>query len=204
MRLYGSPDPAPNPRRVRIMMAEKGVALPEVPIDLRKREHRSDAHLARNSLGQVPVLELDDGTTLSESVSICRYLDALHPDPPMFGTSAIDSARVDMWIRRSEFRVMTPVGNFWRHAHPLTARIVEQHREFGESNRAAAATAMAWLDHELGDGRAFLAGDAFTMADIVLLTIVDFAEFIGLTPLRGVERVAAWHSRVSSRPSARA
>src|SRR5512143_544481 len=100
MKLYGAPMPAPNPRRVRVFLAEKGVDLPETPVDLMKREHKSEEHRARNSLGQVPTLELDDGTMISETVSICRYLEALHPEPPLFGRSAVEQALVDMWIRR--------------------------------------------------------------------------------------------------------
>src|ERR1700761_6114970 len=102
MILYGAPNPAPNPRRVRIFLAEKGIELAETPVDLMKREHKSPEHVARNSLGQVPTLELDDGTTISETVSICRYLEALHPEPPMFGRTPVEQALVDMWIRRIE------------------------------------------------------------------------------------------------------
>ena len=110
MKLYGAPMPAPNPRRVRIFLAEKGVDLPETPIDLRKREHKSPEHRARNSLGQVPTLELDDGTTISETVAICRYFEEIHPEPPLFGGTALEKALVDMWVRRIEFVLMAPVG----------------------------------------------------------------------------------------------
>lgn len=201
MKYYGAADPAPNPRRVRLVIAEKGIDLPELNIDLRRREHKSAEHLQRNSLGQVPVLELDDGTMISESLSICRYLDAIHPEPPLFGTTPVASAIIDMWNRRVELRIMVPVANFWRHAHPLTASLVDQNKPFGESNRAVLADVMAWLDKDLGDGRAHIAGADFSMADITLLTIVDFAGFIGLTPLEGVPAVKRWHERVSARPS---
>ena len=121
MKLYGAPKPAPNPRRVRMFLAEKGIDLPETPIDLGKREHKSDGYLAKNSLGQVPTLELDDGVTISETVAICRYFEEIYPDPPLFGTTPVQKALVDMWVRRIEFQLMQPVGNFWRHAHPRTA-----------------------------------------------------------------------------------
>src|SRR6185295_9923981 len=96
MILYGAPMPAPNPRRVRIFLAEKGIELPETPMNIMKREHKSDEHRARNSLGQVPTLVLDDGTAISETVAICRYFDEVNPDPPMFGTTPVEKATVDM------------------------------------------------------------------------------------------------------------
>ena len=203
MKYYGAPDPAPNPRRVRLVIAEKGIDLPELNIDLRKREHKSAEHLLRNTLGQVPVLELDDGTMITESVSICRYLDAIYPEPLLFGTNPVESAVIDMWTRRAELRVMIPVSNFWRHAHPLTASLIDQNKAFGESNRAVLADTMKWLDGELAAGAGYLAGPNFTIADITLLTIVDFAGFIGLAPLENVPAVRRWHELVSARPSVR-
>jgi glutathione S-transferase len=203
MKLYGAPMPAPNPRRVRIFLAEKGVHLAETPLDLRGREHKSPEHRARNSLGQVPTLELDDGTAISETVAICRYLEEIHPEPALFGATAVERAQVDMWVRRIEFVLMAPVGNFWRHAHPFTAALVTQFKDFGESNRQAYAGAQRWLDREL-EGRDFVAGHAFTMADICALTTVDFAAWIGLPLDEGKSKLAAWHARVSARPSAAA
>ena len=151
MILYGAPNPAPNPRRVRIFIAEKGLDLPETPVNLMKREHKSDEHRARNSLGQVPTLVLDDGTAISETVAICRYLDETHPGGALFGTTPLERAQVDMWIRRIEFQLMNPVGMFWRHAHPRTAALLTQFKDFGESNRAAYASVLKWLDGELAD-----------------------------------------------------
>ena len=202
MKLYGAPMPAPNPRRVRIFLAEKGIALDETPVNLMKREHKSDEHRARNSLGQVPTLELDDGRTISETVSICRYFEALQPEPPLFGRDPFEIATVDMWIRRIEFIVMTPVGNYWRHAHPRTAALLKQFTDFGHSNVEAYAGAQRWLNREL-TGREYLAG-GYSMADICALTTVDFATWIGL-PLDGeLEHLKAWHERVTARPSASA
>ncbi|MBI1187222.1 MAG: glutathione S-transferase [Alphaproteobacteria bacterium] len=201
MKLYGEAMPAPNPRRVRMFLAEKGVALPEIQVSLRKGEHKSAEHRARNSLGQVPTLELDDGTCISETISICRYLEALHPAPPLFGRTPLEHAHIDMWVRRVEFQIMTPVGMFWRHAHPLTAALLTQYKEFGESNRALYARGIAWLDREL-NGRDWVAGDAYTIADIALLTTVDFATFTGLDLPEDASNVAAWRARASARPSA--
>ncbi len=201
MKLYGAPNPAPNPRRVRIFLAEKGIDLAETPVDMMARAHKSEAFLGMNPAGQLPVLELDDGRTLAESVSICRYLEALHTAPPLFGHDAYSVAEIDMWIRRVEFLVTSPVGMFWRHAHPFTAALIEQHKAFGESNRENSRRAMQWLDRQF-DGRSYVAGAAFSMADICALTTVDFARFVGLDPLEGLAHLTAWHARVSERPSA--
>jgi glutathione S-transferase len=203
MKLYGAPMPAPNPRRVRIFLAEKGIDLPETPVDLRKREHKSDEHRARNSLGQVPTLELDDGACISETVAICRYFEEVSPEPRLFGGTPVEKANVDMWIRRIEFILMTPVGNFWRHAHPYTAALLTQYKEFGESNRAAYAGGQRWLDREL-DGRSYIAGETYSMADICALSTVDFASWIGLELDPNLTHLAAWRERVSARPSAKA
>jgi glutathione S-transferase len=203
MKLYGAPMPAPNPRRVRVFLAEKGIELAETPVDLRKGEHKSAEHTARNSLGQVPTLELDDGTTISETVAICRYFEELHPEPSLFGRTAAEKANVDMWVRRIEFQLMAPVGNYWRHAHPLTAALLTQFKDFGESNKAAYSNAQRWLDRELKD-RPFIAGDAYSMADICAQSTVDFAQWIGLPLDEERANLKAWHDRISARPSAKA
>ena len=203
MILYGAPNPAPNPRRVRIFLAEKGIELPETRVDLMKREHKSDEHKARNSLGQVPTLVLDDGTAISETVAICRYFDEVQPDPPLFGVTPLEKAMVDMWVRRVEFTVMTPVGMYWRHAHPRTAALLTQYKDFGESNRETYAGALKWFDRELAE-RPFVAGEAYTMADICALTTIDFADGIRKQVPEERANVRAWRERVSARPSAAA
>ncbi|WP_374654765.1 glutathione S-transferase family protein [Phenylobacterium sp.] len=201
MILYGAPMPAPNPRRVRIFLAEKGVDLPETTVDMRKREHKSPEFRAKNSMGQLPALELDDGTCISETVAICRYFEETHPEPPMFGRTAIEKALVDQWIRRVEFAVMMPVGNFWRHAHPFTAALLTQFKDFGESNKETYRGAQKYIDRELA-GREFLVGDSYTMADICLLSTVDFADWIGLPVEDEFANLKAWRERVKARPSA--
>ena len=203
MILYGAPNPAPNPRRVRIFLAEKGIDLPETLVDMRKREHKSPEFRDKNSLGQLPTLELDDGTTISETVAICRYFEETQADPPLFGKTPVEKALVDQWVRRIEFAVMTPVGMYWRHAHPYTAALLTQFKDFGESNRETYAGAQRWLDKELA-AREFLVGDAYTVADICLLTTVDFADWIGLKLDLEHKNLAAWHARVTARPSAAA
>ena len=202
MKLYNAPLPAPNPRRVRMFLAEKGISVPLADIAIMKGEQKSPEHLARNSLGQVPTLELDDGTTISETVAICRYFESLHPAPPMFGKTPLEQAMVEQWVRRVELTVTTPVGMFWRHAHPFTAAVVvPQYKDFGESNRAHYEKALGWLDREL-KGREFLATGDCTVADICLLSTLDFASWIGLGIPEGMANVHAWHERVMARPSA--
>ncbi len=203
MKLYSAPDPAPNPRRVRIFMVEKGVRIPETMLSLRDREHKAPGYRAEKNLwGQVPTLELDDGRTISETVAICRYLEALHPAPPLFGHDAFEQAKVEMWTRRVELTLMVPVGMFWRHAHPYTAHLLTQFKDFGESNRETYAAACRLIDQALADGRPHLVGEAFTMADICALTTIDFARFTGLEPPAEAAHLAGWHARVSARPSA--
>ena len=203
MKLYGEDNPAPNPRRVRIFLAEKGLDLPQQRVPLRERAHQAPEFLAKNSLGQVPALELDDGTVIAESVAICRYIEGEHPAPALFGRTAREKAVVEMWTRRIEFQVMMPISQVWRHAHPYTAALLTQYKDFGESNREHAERAFRWLDREL-DGKAFIAGEAFTIADIVALTTIDFGKFIGVLPPEDCANLADWHQRVSAGPSAAA
>lgn len=204
MLFFNTGNPAPNPRRVRIFAAEKGIELPTEHVEIVKREHKAPAYLAVNPMGQTPCLQLDDGSAITESVSICRYLDHLHPDPPMFGATPRDGAEVDQMIRRVEMRLMTPIGMVWVHTHPLTARVVpHQYTEFGESNRPRIDVVMREFDSVLAD-RAFLAGEAYSMADIILLTTIDFGTFIGVDMPGDVPHLKAWHERVSARPSAQA
>jgi glutathione S-transferase len=205
MKLYDENMPAPNPRRVRIFLAEKGIEVPRQRVAMMKREHKAADFMAKNSLGQVPVLELDDGTHLSESVSICRYFEALHPTPALFGRDARQQAFVDMWTRRVEFRLWAPIGQVWINDDPRTAAVnPNQFPEYGARNRKIVASAMKWLDGELADGRPWLAGDAYSMADIVLLTGIDFAKFVNMEMPDGAEHLRAWHARASARPSASA
>ena len=204
MILYDTPRPAPNPRRVRMFAAEKGIDLPLQPVSLMAREHKSAEHLARNPLGQTPVLELDDGTIISESVAICRYLEAIHPDVPLFGVSPLEIAHIEMWIRRSEFTLGAPVRNYWVNVHPFTANVVpERFEDFGNANVPHAMAAMAIFDAALANSH-FIVGDRISMADIVLLSTLDFAAFIGLAMPEGLTNLRRWHVEMSARPSASA
>lgn len=204
MLFHDSPLPAPNPRKVRIFASEKGIELPMREVSILKGEHKAPDYLALNPVGQTPALTLDDGETISESVAICRYLEALHPDPPLFGAGPAEIARTDMWLRRVELRLGVPVGMIWIHTHPYTARAVpKQFTEFGESNRPAVTRALELFDRQLG-GNEWLAGGSFSIADIVLLCTIDFASFIGVKPLDEHPHLKDWHMRASSRPSATA
>ncbi|MGN3973471.1 glutathione S-transferase family protein [Tsuneonella sp. SYSU-LHT278] len=203
MLFYDSPNPAPNPRRVRIFAAEKGIELPTQEVSIPKREQKSTEFMAKNPRGQTPALELDDGTVIAESVAICRYLEALHTEPPLFGTTPVEIALVEMWSRRAEMIAMYPIGQVWVHTHKFTAALPGRNAEWGEANRPRVADAFAFFDRSLENSE-FLAGDRFSMADIILLTTVDFATFVGCGP--GPENAALnrWHEAVSARPSAAA
>jgi glutathione S-transferase len=200
---YDSPNPAPNPRRVRIFAAEKGIALPSQEVSIPAREHKAAEFLALNPRGQTPALQLDDGTVIAESVAICRYLEGLHPEPPLFGTGAKEQALIEMWSRRVEMVLMPPVGAVWVHTHRFTAAIPGRNAEWGESNRPRVDEALRFFDSALA-GREFLATENYTIADVLLLTTVDFAGFIGIPIPDDLSNLRAWHARVSARPSAAA
>lgn len=198
MMLWTAPDPAPNPRRVRLFLAAKRLALPTTNLSLHKREHKAETVLALNPRGQVPFLELDDGRVISESVTICRYLDELHPEPPLFGATPFERAETDMWIRRVETALGIPVSLAWQHGHPLTAKLVSQIPAMAEQAQTRALEAMAWLNAQLA-GHEWLAGARVTMADIVLLTTIDFGTWIGLGIPEPMTHLAAWQARATAR-----
>jgi glutathione S-transferase len=203
MKLYNEHNPAPNPRRVRIFLAEKGMSIPLVHVPMRQGAHKSAEFIAKNSLGQVPVLELDDGSTLAESIAICRYLEELHPKPALFGEDPWQRAQVEMWTRRIEFGLMSRLGAVWVNTHKYTAHLGTQYKDYGEASRERAIKSMHWLNDELKD-REFIAIDRFSMADIAALTTIDFGDFIGVKMPEESANLRAWHARVSARPSAAA
>ena len=203
MLFYDSPNPAPNPRRVRIFAAEKGIDLPRREVSIPQREQKAPEYLAKNPRGQTPILELDDGTVIAESVAIMRYLEALHPEPPLFGTSPLEIAQIEMWCRRVEMILMPPVAQVWVHTHPFTSALPGRNSEWGEANRPRVAEALKFFDRSLAQGK-YLAGDHYTAADILLLTAVDFAKFIGLETVDGLDALGDWHGRISARESASA
>ena len=203
MLFYDSPNPAPNPRRVRIFAAEKGIDLSSKEVSIPKREQKAPEYVAKNPRGQTPILELDDGTVIAESVAIMRYLEAEQPDPPLFGTTAREIAEIEMWNRRVEMILMPAIAAVWVHTHPFTAALPGRNVEWGESNRPRVVEGMRFFDGSL-EGREYLAGSAFSAADILLLTTVDFAKFIGLEMPSECANLLRWQERVSARPSASA
>lgn len=199
MKLYSAP--GPNSYRVRIFMAEKGLELPITQIDFGKREHKSPDFLKLNSLGQVPVLELDGGDIITESVAICRYLEALHPSPPLFGSDAVSQGKVEMWNRRMEQEIFATIGNVVLHTDEFFKERLTQVPAFAEAQRQAIPAKWTWLDREMSDGRSYLAGDAFSMADIsgmVTLWISDVFSFEIPAALPHVQR---WSEKLRARPS---
>jgi glutathione S-transferase len=202
MKLYDSLM-APNPRRVRIFLAEKGITVPTVQVDIGKAENRQPPFLAKNPMAGVPVLELDDGTPLAESVAICRYFEELHPEPPLFGVDAKDRALVEMWQRRMEHEVLMNVAGSFRNTHDFFKGRIEQVPAYGEACKRAAVKRLEWLDGELA-GRPFVAGDRYTIADITALCGVDFGRVTGIRIAPEQKNLARWHETASARPSAKA
>jgi glutathione S-transferase len=202
MKLYDSAM-APNPRRVRIFLAEKGVTVPTVQVDIGKAENRQPAYLAKNPLGGVPVLELDDGAFLAESVAICLYFEQLHPQPPLLGTDARDKAFVEMWQRRMELGLLSNTAGCFRNTHPFFKGRIPQVAEYGAVCKEAAVKQLAWLDGELAKTR-FIAGDRYTIADITALVGIDFGKVSDIRVLPEQRNLTRWYQEVSSRPSAKA
>ena len=206
MKLFDDSDPAPNPRRVRLFLKEKRITNIElVSTPIMKRAHKSPEHFSRNPLGQVPTLELDDGTFISESISICRYLEELHPTPNMFGNTAKERATIDMWLRRAEFRLMVPLGQVWIHTHPFTAAVAtqafgKQFTEYGDTNRKVFAGACRVFDDQLARSE-FIAADRYTIADIAMQTTFDFGCFIKVEIADEHANLKAWYERVTARAS---
>lgn len=203
MKLYNHPM-APNPRRVRIFLAEKGIQLPTEEVDLLAGQQRVPEFLAKNPSGGVPVLELDDGSCLSESVAICRYLEGLHPEPNLMGRDPREQAEIEMWNRRMEFELFSAVGQVVRNTHPMMKQFFQQFPEYGEAQRPLVQRRLERMDRDLAS-RSFVAGDRFTIADITALVAIDIAgrmADIAIAPQ--FTHLARWHQAVSSRPSAAA
>ena len=202
MKLYDSAM-APNPRRVRIFLAEKGIEVPTVQVDLGSSENRQPPFLAKNPMGGVPVLELDDGTYLAESVAICRYFEGQQPDPPLMGTEAQDAAVVEMWNRRMELNVLSAIAGAFRHTHEFFKGRITQVPEYGAACKEDAIGRIAWLDDVLAE-REFIAGDRYTVADITAQVGIDFGSVAGIKIAPDQKNLSRWHAAVSSRPSAKA
>jgi glutathione S-transferase len=206
MKLYDHPT-APNPRRVHVFLAEKNLEIERVTVDMQKGEHKAPEFIAKNLNGQIPVLELDDGTYISESVSICRYLEALHPTPSMFGTTPAQIGRIDMHLRRIELLLGRGVSTSWVNG-PIVAKIAAgRFVQIPEAKLQSDAAVKAYykrLDGELSS-RAMIAGDDYSIADITAMVTIDFAEqMVDLKPDESLSNLARWRKEVGSRPSATA
>ena len=195
---------APNPRRVKVFLAEKQITVPTEQIDLGKLAHKSPEYTAINPLQRVPALELDDGTIISESIAICRYFEALHPEPPLFGMGPKDTAVVEMWERRIEFHLFGPVAHVFRNSHPAMKEMeVPQVPAWAEANKPRAMDFVALLDRELANRR-YIAGDRYSVADITGMIAVDFMKPAKLAVPDTMTNLKRWYAEVSARPSAKA
>lgn len=195
---------APNPRRVRVFLAEKGIQVPFEEIDIMKRAHKSAGFTELNPIQRVPVLILDDGTALSESLAICRYFEAIQPDPPLFGRTPLEIAMIEMWNRRAELNFFLPVAHYFRHTHPAMAHLeVPQVPAWAEANKPRVAEIIQIFDERLRTSP-YLAGDAFSVADITAMIAADFMKPARLEIPSEALHFKRWYAQVSSRPSHKA
>lgn len=203
MKLYDAAT-APNPRRVRVFIAEKGLDVPCEQVDIMKAVNRGEEFRKNvNPMGTLPVLELDDGTCIAETGAICRYFEEVQPDPPLLGVDAKDKAVVEMWNRRMELELFQPATLAFQQQHEFFKGRVPQVPEYAAVSKAKAEKTLAWLDGVLAD-REYIAGTRFTVADIVALCAVDFGRVSKIKLQLDQKNLARWHEQVSARPSAKA
>jgi glutathione S-transferase len=189
---------------VRIFLAEKGVSIPRVEVDLGKLEHKRPEFSALNPFQTIPILELDDGTKIAETIAICRYIEALWPEPNLFGVKPVEQATIEMWQRQLEWRLLLPIAQVLRHTHPRMAEMeMPQVPDWAAANRPRALHAMALVDETLSD-RPFIAGDRFTVADITGLAALDFAKPARIAIPPEFLHLNRWHEALKKRPSAAA
>jgi glutathione S-transferase len=201
---------APNPRRVRIFLAEKGIEVPKVEINIRAGENLQPEFLAINPRGVLPTLQLEDGTIIDESTAICRYFEELRPDPALMGRTALEKAMIECWTRRIEFDAGQPVVDAFRNSYPPYAERAVPGKAgtkaipaLVERGKARLADFYPAIDQRLAESE-YVAGPTFSIADITLLCIVDFARAIKLPSPEGLEHFSRWRAQVSARPSASA
>jgi glutathione S-transferase len=200
MRLYDG-GRAPNPRRVRIFFAEKGLPLPElIPIDIAKKEHLTPEFTRINPMRRLPVLELDDGIALAETIAICRYLESLHPEPALFGRDPKEQGQIEMWNRRVELGLFSSVMAVFRHSHPSMVELEHQVPEWAEANREQIDDHLLILDLQLA-ANPFLCGDAMTVADITAGIAIDFMKPSRIALPEELLNIRRWHGELSVRPS---
>lgn len=195
---------APNPRRVRMFLAEKGIAVPFEELDLMQGQLKTAEFTRLNRFQRVPVLLLDDGTVISETMAICRYFEELTPEPALLGRGAMGKAMVEMWNRRMELGLFFHVAQAFRHIHPAMAPLeVPQVKDWGEANKAKALEVLAIIDEQLGSTR-FIAGNDFSVADITALIAMDFMKPARIQRPAELKHVQRWYDEVAARPSAKA
>ena len=195
--------PAPNPRRVRIFLHEKGIEVPTKQIDIMKGEHKKKEYKKASPLSQVPTLELDDGTFITESIAICRYFEALQPEPSLMGDNAEEIAIIEMWQRRFELLLMIGIANTYRHGHPAMAALEDQIKEWSEASRPRVIKMMYWFDKQIED-KEFICLNKFTIADISALVCFDFAKWPKIEIPSDCANLLNYYERLNSRPSAKA
>ena len=195
--------PAPNPRRVRIFLHEKGIEVPTKQIDIMKGEHKKKEYKKASPLSQVPTLELDDGTFITESIAICRYFEALYPEPSLMGDNAEEIAIIEMWQRRFELLLMIGIANTYRHGHPAMAALEDQIKEWSEASRPRVIKMMYWFDKQIED-KEFICLNKFTIADISALVCFDFAKWPKIEIPSDCINLLNYYERLNSRPSAKA
>ena len=192
---------APNPRRVQVFMAEKRIVIPRIEIDINKLEQKSPAFTAINPMQRLPVLVLEDGTAIAETMAICRYLEELQPEPALMGRTATERAVIEMWQRRIELQFLLPVAFAFRHLHRGAAHLeIPQIAEWGVVNQARARDFMEFLDTELGRRR-HIAGEEFSIADITAIIAYHFLRAGRIEPPLDLANVQRWQSQVAARPS---
>ena len=203
MKLYDS-GRAPNPRRTRIFLAEKGISVPTEQVDMMAMQHKTPEYTAINPLQRMPALVLDDGKIITESIAICRYFEALQPQPPLFGVGAEEIALVEMWNRRCELNLLFTIAHVFRHSHPAMKGLeVPQVPAWAEVNKPRVADFLGILDEQL-KSNAFVAGGRFSVSDITALVAYDFMKPAKLAAPENLANVKRWHADVSARPSAKA
>jgi glutathione S-transferase len=203
MKLYNSI--GPNPRAVRIFMAEKGIELPKVEIDIMKGENRQAPYMAKNPTGQCPALELDNGAVLSEISAICEYLDEVKPGNSLIGRTPEERAETRMWARRIDLNILEPMGNGFRYGKGLKMFQNRIHciPQAAEDMKQIAQERLAWLDGQM-TGKSYICGERLTMADILLFAFVDFFAGVDQPLDPALKNLGAWHARMKARPSAAA
>ena len=203
MKLYDLPA-SPNTRRVRIFIAEKNLEIEMIPIDMMSGENKTEEYLAKNPLGRMPLLELDDGTCIAESIAICRYLENEFPDPPLFGTTSLEKAMIEMWQRRMEFQFLNPMIDIFRNTHEMWKDRIVQIPQVAEIASEGVKEQMVWLDQEL-EGKEYIAGGGYSIADITAqCAFVMGKAAVGIRIPEDLLNLSDWWSRVTSRPTARA